>query len=81
MHLPVPDPRKGKLAKRNLAQHHRRRAWACCLRCVDSYEMQSLLDTEVLPMYEILDALKNKQSAGHPEGMQRAEPDRSGAAA
>jgi hypothetical protein len=28
-----------------------------------SYEMQTLLDTEVLPMYEVLDSLKNKSSA------------------
>ena len=32
----------------------------------DSYEMQTLLDTEVLPMYEMLDTLKNKASARRP---------------
>lgn len=62
LHIPVPDPRKGKVAKRHLAQllvkeiglHPDMR---------DSLEMQSLLDSEVLPMFEILDQLKNKSSS------------------
>jgi hypothetical protein len=67
LHLPVPDPRKGKLAKRNLAQHVVD-GLGLMPDMRDSYEMQSLLDTEVLPMYEILDALKNKQSAATLKG-------------
>jgi hypothetical protein len=67
LHLPVPDPRKGKIAKRNLAQHIVD-GLGLLPDMRDSYEMQTLLDTEVLPMYEILDALKNKQSAATLKG-------------
>ena len=67
LHLPVPDPRKGKIAKRNLAQHIVD-GLGLLPTMRDSYEMQTLLDTEVLPMYEILDALKNKQSAATLKG-------------
>ena len=67
LHLPVPDPRKGKVAKRNLAQHIVD-GLGLLPTMRDSYEMQTLLDTEVLPMYEILDALKNKQSAATLKG-------------
>lgn len=62
MHLPVPDPRKSKKAKKHLAQmiidklglHPDMR---------DSVEMTELLDVEVLPMFDVLDSLKNKTSA------------------
>src|SRR6476620_11218355 len=67
LHLPVPDPRKGKIAKRNLAQHVVD-GLGLLPSMRDSYEMQTLLDTEVLPMYEVLDALKNKQSAATLKG-------------
>jgi hypothetical protein len=62
IHLPVPDPRKGKMAKRELAQHIVD-ALGLLAEMRDSYEMQTLLDTEVLPMYEILDGLGNKTAA------------------
>jgi hypothetical protein len=62
IHLPVPDPRKGKQAKRQLAQHIVDDL-GLLAEMRDSYEMQTLLDTEVLPMYEILDGLGNKTAA------------------
>lgn len=56
LHLPVPDPRKKKSVKNEMAQ-----------RMVDElgllpstatcYEMSDLLDAEVLPMFEVLDQL------------------------
>jgi hypothetical protein len=62
INLPVPDPRKKKSAKALLAQ-----------LIVDglgllpdmkvSMEMQSLLDSEVLPMYDVLDSLTTKTSS------------------
>ena len=62
LHLPVPDPRKNKAAKKLLAQLVVD-ALGLLPEMVDSYEMQTLLDTEVLPMYEILDSLKNKTAS------------------
>lgn len=62
LHLPVPDPRKGKQAKRNLAQLVVD-GLGLLPEMRDSYEMQTLLDTEVLPMYEILDSISNKTAA------------------
>ncbi len=57
LHLPVPDPRKRKGVRKEMAQlivdelglHP---------DMVTASEMQSLLDNEVLPMFEMLDALK-----------------------
>jgi hypothetical protein len=62
LHLPVPDPRKGKVAKRNLAQLVVD-GLGLLPEMRDSYEMQTLLDTEVLPMYDLLDSIKNKTSS------------------
>ena len=62
LHLPVPDPRKGKVAKRQLAQYMVD-GLGLMPEMRDSYEMQTLLDTEVLPMYEILDSLVNKTAS------------------
>jgi len=63
LHLPAPDPRKNKGEKKRLAE-----ILVDVLGLLpemrDSYEMQTLLDTEVLPMYEILDQIKGKSSAG-----------------
>lgn len=62
LHLPVDDPRHNRKVKNDLAR-----------RIVDqlgllpaiskSMEMTSLLDTEVLPMYDMLDSWKNKTAS------------------
>lgn len=62
LHLPVPDPRRKKNEKKKLAQILVDRL-GLMPSMVDSYEMQTLLDTEVLPMFEILDNLKGKTSS------------------
>lgn len=62
IHLPVPDPRKARQAKRQLAQLMVE-ALGLLPEMRDSYEMNTLLDTEVLPMYEILDNIGNKTAA------------------
>lgn len=62
LHLPVPDPRKNKQAKKHIAQILVDQL-GLLPEIVDSYELQTLLDTEVLPMYDILDSLKNKSSS------------------
>lgn len=62
IHLPVPDPRKSKREKARLAELIVD-VLGLLPEIKDSYEMQSLLDTEVLPMYEILDNLKGKTSS------------------
>lgn len=62
LHIPVPDPRKGKVAKRNLARLLVEQI-GLHPAMLESYEMQALLDNEVLPMYEVLDQLKNKTSS------------------
>ena len=63
LHLPVADPRSSKRAKKEQAMHLVN-ALGLLPEMADSYEMQTLLDTEVLPMYEILDQVKGKTSAG-----------------
>jgi AAA domain (dynein-related subfamily) len=63
LHLPVPDPRKSKQQKKHLAQMFVDQL-GLMPDMVDSYEMQTMLDTEVLPMYELLDNLKNGSTAG-----------------
>lgn len=62
LHLPVPDPRKSKVAKKHLA--------ALLVDTLGllpemktSMEVQSLLDSEVLPMFEVLDTLGNKTAS------------------
>jgi hypothetical protein len=62
LHLPVPDPRKSKVAKRQLAEMFIEQI-GLMPEMLDSYEMQTMLDTEVLPMYECLDSLKNGSSS------------------
>lgn len=62
LHLPVPDPRKRKGVKKQLAERLVE-ALGLLPEMTTSMEMQTLLDTEVLPMYEVLDNLKNKSSA------------------
>lgn len=56
LHLPVDDPRKFKRAKKFLAQLMVDEL-GLLPQMTDSYEMQTVLDTEVLPMYEILDQI------------------------
>lgn len=63
IHVFVPDPRKGKVAKRNLAQILVDQL-GLLPEMRDSIEMQTLLDTEVLPMFEILDVFKGKGNTG-----------------
>lgn len=63
LHLPVDDPRKSKRAKKEQGQHLVT-ALGLMPEMIDSVEMQSLLDTEVLPMYDILDQIKGKSAAG-----------------
>lgn len=65
LHLPVPDPRKSKAEKRRLAQIFID-ALGLLPEMLDSYEMQTMLDTEVLPMYDVLDNLKS--GSGTPLG-------------
>lgn len=63
LHLPVPDPRTNKSEKKHLAQIIVD-ALGLLPEMVTSTEMTSLLDTEVLPMFEILDQFKGKGSTG-----------------
>lgn len=63
LHLPVPDPRSSKKEKKIQAQHLVD-AVGLLPEMVDSMEMQDLLTAEVLPMYDILDQVKGKTSAG-----------------
>lgn len=62
LHLPVPDPRRSKREKKHLAQLFIDKL-GLLPDMVDSYEMQTVLDTEVLPMYDVLDNLKNGSSS------------------
>jgi hypothetical protein len=67
LHLPVPDPRKNNSrAKKDLAEIFVNQL-GLMPEMVDSYEMQTMLDTEVLPMYDVLDNLKNGSSS--PQGV------------
>lgn len=63
LHLPVADIRKNKRAKKEQARHLID-ALGLLPEIIDSSEMQSLMDTEVVPMYEILDKMGGKTSAG-----------------
>lgn len=62
LHLPVPDPRTSKREKARLAELLVN-ALGLFPEMKESYEMQSLLDSEVLPMFEILDNIKGKTSS------------------
>jgi MoxR-like ATPase len=61
-HIPVPDPRKSKRAKKQLAQVVVDEL-GLLPKMRDSMEMDQLLTSEVLPMYDVLDSLANKSSA------------------
>lgn len=61
LHIPVADPRKSKVAKANLANQLVEHL-GLLPAMATSYEMSSLLDTIVLPTFEILDSFKNKTS-------------------
>lgn len=63
LHLPVPDPRTNKAEKKHLAEIIVDKL-GLLPEMVTSTEMNSLLDTEVLPMFEILDQFKGKGSTG-----------------
>lgn len=63
LHLPVPDPRSRISERKNISKVFIE-ATGLLPRMADSHEMNSMLDTEVLPMYEVLDALKNKTAIG-----------------
>lgn len=63
LHLPVADIRKNKKAKKEQARHLVA-ALSLLPEMVDAYEMQTLIDTEVVPMYDILDKVGGKTSAG-----------------
>lgn len=62
LHLPVPDPRTNKTERANQAKILVE-ALGLMPEMANSFEMSSLLDTEVLPMYEILDQIKGKSSS------------------
>ena len=59
LHIPVPDPRKSKAEKRRLSQMLITEL-GLLPSMLDSYEMQSLMDEEVLPTFEILDHFNGK---------------------
>lgn len=67
LHLPAPDVRKSKAAKKEQAELLVN-ALGLLPEMVDSYEMLSLLDTEVLPMYDLLDQLNGKGTATQLKG-------------
>ena len=59
LHITVPDPRKSKMEKEHIAKIMVE--WLGLLpSMVDSDEMTTLLDTEVLPTYTLLDSFKKK---------------------
>jgi hypothetical protein len=67
LHLPVPDPRgtdkEGKKAKKHLAKLVVDKL-GLMPEMTASAEMSSLLDTEVLPMFKILDSFNGKGNTG-----------------
>lgn len=62
LHLPVPDPRKLKGPKRQLANILVNQL-GLLPEMATSMEMQSLLDSEVLPTYELLDHFNGKTAS------------------
>ena len=58
LHIPVEDPRHSKKVKNEMAKRLIDQL-GLMPEMVKSMEMTSLLDTEVLPMYDMLDSLKN----------------------
>lgn len=68
LHLPVPDPRNSKTRQKALGQLIVD-ALGLMPSMVESQEMVSLLATQVLPMYDVLDELKGKGNTGTTKGM------------
>ena len=62
LHLPAPDPRNNKAEKKRLGQLMTD-VLGLHPSTVGSFEMQALLDAEVLPMFDVLDSLKAKSSS------------------
>lgn len=62
LHIPVPDPRKSKAEKTRLGEIIVNQL-GLMPDSANCYEMQSLLDAEVLPMYDILDQIKGRGSS------------------
>jgi MoxR-like ATPase len=62
LHLPAPDPRVDKKVKAALAKLIVDKL-GLLPQTATSMEMQNLLDTEVLPMYEVLDNLRGNSSS------------------
>jgi hypothetical protein len=62
MHITVPDVRKLKKEKKKLGDIVCQ-ALGLLPEMAGSYEMLAMIDTEVAPMYDILDNIKNKSSA------------------
>lgn len=58
LHLPVPDPRKRKGVRQSMSQMFVAEL-GLLPAMADSLEMQGLLDNEVLPTFDMLDALKS----------------------
>lgn len=65
LHLPVPDPRKRKGAKKVLAELLVN-ALGLHPKMVGAIEMENLLSAEVLPMYDILDQFKGTGAQNAP---------------
>lgn len=61
MHLPAPDPRNNKKVKKQMAETLVN-GLGLHPKMVEAFSMQSLLDTEVLPMYDMLDTLGKASS-------------------
>jgi AAA domain (dynein-related subfamily) len=67
LHIPVPDPRKLKSERTRLAQIIVG-ALGLLPDMADSSEMQSLIASEVEPMYEVMDSLKKRNAPPSYEG-------------
>lgn len=63
IHLPVPDPRTSKREKKRLGEIFVD-ALGILPSIATSFEMERMLDHEVLPTYELLDALKQHKTMG-----------------
>lgn len=65
LHTPVPDPRTSKVEKTRIANLIVEQL-GLLPSSVDSAEMEHLLDTEVLPLYALLDSFKKKGTKSGP---------------
>ena len=63
LHLPVPDPRNNK-TERGKLKDDLVRFTGMIPSVANTLEMDELFDTEVLPMYNLLDAFKGKKNVG-----------------